>query len=110
MKILTCLILICTSLPSKASLNQDTKTLILSTFSLDSIDSISTKNKTVKIEDLRDGFDKIEGVVVTEELVLISSKIINAHKIILNLRNTLPELDLKASAQQVRSGGDAGGG
>lgn len=76
-------------------------------FDLDTVDTISAANKEIKVEDLRDGFDSIKGVIVDENFVFVDEKT-NAT---LTFRNSfLAKFQTQAAAKIVKGGGDGGGG
>lgn len=76
-------------------------------FDLDSVDTISTANKEVKVEDLRDGFESIKGILVNENSVFVDSKA----DATLTFRNSLSsssKINVRAAIKI--GGGDGGGG
>lgn len=76
-------------------------------FDLDSVDTVSTANKEVKVEDLRDGFESIKGVIVDENSVVVDSKA----DATLNFRNSInssSKINIRAAIKI--GGGDGGGG
>lgn len=76
-------------------------------FDLDSVDTVSTANKEVKVEDLRDGFESIKGIIVDENSVIIDSKT----DATLTFRNSLSsssKINVRAAIKI--GGGDGGGG
>ena len=75
-------------------------------YNLDEVDAVRANGKTIKIEDLRDGFSSIKGVVVNEESVSIS----NNSKAFIILRNIVPNKNFQSSTMAIKSGGDMGGG
>ena len=75
-------------------------------YNLDEVDAVRTNGKTIKIEDIRDGFVSINGVSVSEESVSVS----NNSKVFIILRNTVSNKNFQTSTMAVKSGGDMGGG
>ena len=75
-------------------------------YNLDEVDAVRANGKTVKIEDVRDGFSTIKGVVVNEESVSVS----NNSKAFIILRNIVPNKNFQSSTMAIKSGGDMGGG
>ncbi len=76
-------------------------------FDLNSIDTISTTTKEVKVEDLRDGFEAINGVFVDENSVYVNEK----SDTTLKFRNSLfgsSKINVRAAVKI--GGGDGGGG
>ncbi len=76
-------------------------------FDLDSVDTISTSDKEVKVEDLRDGFETINGVSVIENTVFIAPQT----KATINLRDSFngsSKINVRAAIKI--GGGDGGGG
>jgi hypothetical protein len=66
-------------------------------FNFDDVDAVTVNGKTVKVEDLRDGFYSIKGVQVNDKSVSITT---NSQATLL-FRNTI---------MSAKSGGDMGGG
>jgi hypothetical protein len=88
-------------------LNASTSFAQVRVFDLNSIDTISTSTKEVKVEDLRDGYEAINGVFVDDNSVYVNEK----SETTLKFRNSL----LGSSKINVRAaikigGGDGGGG
>ena len=76
-------------------------------FDFDSVDTITANNKEIKVEDLRDGFESIKGIIVDENSVFVNEKT-NAT---LTFRNSfLGKFQTQAAARIVKGGGDGGGG
>lgn len=76
-------------------------------FDFDSVDTISANNKEIKVEDLRDGFESIKGIIVDENSVIVDSKA----DATLNFRNSLnssSKINVRAAIKI--GGGDGGGG
>lgn len=72
-------------------------------FNIEEIDSISLKDKTVIVEDLRDGFESINGVIVSEDFVTIEP----SANLKLQFRSGLKA---NTRAMAIKKGGDMGGG
>jgi hypothetical protein len=70
---------------------------------IDEVDTISSNGKSVLVEDLRDGFDSINDVQVSEDTVSIKS---NSNVKILFKSG----LEVNSRAMAVKAGGDMGGG
>ncbi|MDO9181316.1 MAG: hypothetical protein Q7U04_02855 [Bacteriovorax sp.] len=75
-------------------------------YNLDDVDAVRANGNTIKIEDIRDGFNLIKGVIVNEDSVSIS----NNSKVFIILRNTVPKKNFQTSTMAVKSGGDMSGG
>ena len=75
-------------------------------YRFDDVDSISTDGKTIKVEDLRDGFESIDNVEVDDEQIIVSSK----SKIKVNFRESSLNKLIQPSAMAIKIGGDGGGG
>ncbi len=76
----------------------------ISLYKFDDVDSVISNGKKVLIEDIRDGFDSIKGIQVSEDSVLINS---NSNALIL-LRNT--SNPFRNTSVSAKAGGDMGGG
>lgn len=72
-------------------------------FNIEEIDSISLKDKTVVVEDLRDGFESINGVIVSEDFVTIEP----SKNLELQFRSGMK---INTRAMAIKKGGDMGGG
>lgn len=72
-------------------------------FNIEDIDSISLKDKTVIVEDLRDGFESLNGVNVSEDYVTIEP----SKNLELQFRSGMK---LNTRAMAIKKGGDMGGG
>ena len=72
-------------------------------FNIEEIDSISLKDKTVIVEDLRDGFESINGVNVSEDSVTIDP----SKNLELQFRSGMK---INTRAMAIKKGGDMGGG
>lgn len=72
-------------------------------FNIEEIDSISLKGKTVIVEDLRDGFESINGVNVSEDFVTIEL----SKNLELQFRSGMK---INTRAMAIKKGGDMGGG
>lgn len=72
-------------------------------FNIEEIDSISLKDKTIIIEDLRDGFDSITGVNVSDDFVTIEP----SANLKLQFRSGMK---INTRAMAIKKGGDMGGG
>lgn len=77
-------------------------------FNFDEVDSISVNGKTALVEDLRDGFSLLNGVLVNESNVTITSES-KAHILLKNSNKFLP-VSTMAAKIVAGSGGDSGGG
>jgi len=75
-------------------------------YRFDEVDSISSKDKTVKVEDLRDGYESIKNVQVTDEIITISTD----SKLKVNFRESSLNRFIQNSSMAIRIGGDGGGG
>lgn len=77
------------------------------TYNLDDVDAVFSNGKTVSVEDLRDGFATIHGVLVNEESLSIADQ----SKALVLLRNSTSSKILRFTTMAgVKSGGDGGGG
>lgn len=72
-------------------------------FNIEEVDSISLKDKTVIVEDLRDGFESINGVNVSEDFVIIEP----SKNLELQFRSGMK---INTRAMAIKKGGDMGGG
>ena len=77
-----------------------------SVYRFDEVDSISTVEKTVNIEDLRDGFESIDGIQVKNDQVSVP----NDSKAKVNFREPSLNRFIQSSAMAIKIGGDGGGG
>ena len=76
-------------------------------FNFDSVDTISANNKEVKVEDLRDGFESIDGIFINDNSIIAAPK----SDITINLRNSFngsSKINVRAAIKI--GGGDGGGG
>lgn len=76
-------------------------------FDFDSVDTITANNKEIKVEDLRDGFETIDGIYVNENSIIAAPK----SNITVNLRNSFngsSKINVRAAIKI--GGGDGGGG
>lgn len=71
-------------------------------FNIDDIDTISLNNKTVLVEDLRDGFESLSGISANEKQVSVPTN----SKALITFKNG-NSLNFSAAA---KIGGDGGGG
>jgi|GEM_PF-859791 len=78
----------------------------VSVYRFDDVNAVKANGKVVSVEDLRDGFDTIKGVQVTEELVIVP----NESKVLILLRNAVPNKLFGISTMAAKVGGDMGGG
>lgn len=72
-------------------------------FRVEEVDSISLQDKTVIVEDLRDGFETIKGVNVSDDFVSIEP----SANLKLQFRSGLK---VNTRAMAIKKGGDMGGG
>ncbi len=72
-------------------------------FNIEEIDSISLKDKTVTVEDIRDGFESINGVNVSEDFVTVEP----SKNLELQFRSGMK---INTRAMAIKKGGDMGGG
>lgn len=77
-----------------------------STYRFDDVDSITANGKTVLVEDLRDGFTTITGVNINEDTISVSSE----SKVLILLRNSVPNKLFGITTMGSKLGGDMGGG
>ena len=77
-----------------------------SVYRFDDVDSLIANGKTISVEDLRDGFDSINGVQVNEETVSVNEK----STLTLILRNPTPNKFFGLTTKGAKIGGDGGGG
>lgn len=76
-------------------------------FDFDSVDTISANNKEIKVEDLRDGFESIDGISINDNSIIAAPK----SDITINLRNSFngsSKINVRAAIKI--GGGDGGGG
>jgi len=72
-------------------------------FNIEEIDSISLKDRTVIVEDLRDGFESINGVNVSEDFITVEP----SANLKLQFRSGIK---INSRAMAIKKGGDMGGG
>jgi hypothetical protein len=78
----------------------------ISVYKFDDVDAVAIHGKTVSVEDLRDGFVRINGIQVNSETVSVA----NESKVLILLRNPTPNKSFGISTMATKIGGDGGGG
>ncbi len=78
----------------------------ISVYRFDSVDAVKSNGETISVEDLRDGFAKINGVQVNDESITVSKEV----KAIIILRNSVTNKIFGVSTMAAKLGGDMGGG
>lgn len=78
----------------------------IATFNIDEVDAIKASDKAVSVEDLRDGFDSIKGVRVSNEFVSVSSDA----NVSIVLKSSASNKFLQPTLMGVKLGGGDGGG